>query len=156
MKGQKPDGASRSLATPTDLPASGVSPERRRNMQAVRNGDTKPEIAVRKLLHHLGYRFRLRRSDLPGKPDIVLPRHRLTVFVHGCFWHRHDCKRATIPKTRTEFWEAKLSANAARDARVMEALHELGWRTVVIWECEIGNHELISDRITAALASGIR
>lgn len=131
-----------------------VSPERRRNMQAVRSGDTKPEIAVRKLLHRLGYRFRLRRSDLPGKPDIVLPRHRLAVFVHGCFWHRHDCKRATMPKTRTEFWEAKLSANAARDARVMKALHELGWRTVVIWECETGDHRLISHRITAAIASG--
>ncbi|MFN7009308.1 MAG: very short patch repair endonuclease [Allorhizobium sp.] len=123
-------------------------------MQAVRSGDTKPEIAVRKLLHRLGYRFRLRRSDLPGKPDIVLPRHRLAVFVHGCFWHRHDCKRATMPKTRTEFWEAKLSANAARDARVMKALHELGWRTVVIWECETGDHRLISHRITAAIASG--
>jgi DNA mismatch endonuclease (patch repair protein) len=132
-----------------------VSAERRRNMQAVRSGDTKPEIAVRKLLHRLGYRFRLRRSDLPGKPDIVLPRHRLAVFVHGCFWHRHDCKRATLPKTRTEFWEGKLSANAARDARVMDALHELGWLTVVVWECEIGDHQLISHRITAALASGI-
>lgn len=131
-----------------------VSPERRRNMQAVRSSDTKPEIAVRKLLHRLGYRFRLRRSDLPGKPDIVLPRHRLAVFVHGCFWHRHDCKRATMPKTRTEFWEAKLSANVARDARVMKALHEFGWRTVVIWECEIGDHQLISHRIIAALASG--
>lgn len=123
-------------------------------MQAIRSGDTKPEIAVRKLLHRLGYRFRLRRPDLPGKPDIVLPGHRLAVFVHGCFWHRHDCKQATMPKTRTEFWEAKLSANAARDARVMKALHELGWRTVVIWECETSDHQLISHRITAALASG--
>ncbi|NBB47088.1 DNA mismatch endonuclease Vsr [Rhizobium sp. CRIBSB] len=131
-----------------------VSAERRRNMQAVRSGDTKPEIAVRKLLHRLGYRFRLRRSDLPGKPDIVLPRHRLAVFVHGCFWHRHVCKRATSPKTRTAFWEAKLSANVARDARVMDALHELEWKTVVVWECEIGDHQLISHRITVALASG--
>lgn len=130
-----------------------VSAERRRNMQAVRSRDTKPEIAVRKLLHRLGYRFRLRRSDLPGKPDIVLPRHRLAVFVHGCFWHRHDCKRAALPKTRAEFWEAKLSANAARDERVIGALHEIGWRTVVIWGCEIDDHQLISHRITTAVAS---
>ena len=122
-------------------------------MRAVRDRNTKPEIAVRKLLHRLGYRFRIRRSNLPGKPDIVLPRFKLAVFVHGCFWHRHDCKRATIPKTRTEFWEAKLSANAARDARVIEALTELGWRSVVIWECEIRDHDLIAERIAAEIAS---
>ncbi|MCZ4074952.1 very short patch repair endonuclease [Agrobacterium sp. LMR679] len=131
-----------------------VSQQRRRNMQAVRSRDTKPEIAVRKLLHRLGYRFRLQRSDLPGKPDIVLPRHRLAVFVHGCFWHRHNCKRATMPKTRTTFWEAKLSANVDRDARAMAALGKLGWRTVVIWECEIGDHQLLSDRINIALEPG--
>lgn len=154
MKGQKSDSPSRSLAKATDFLTIGVSPERRRNMQAVRSSDTKPEMAVRKLLHRLGYRFRLRRSDLPGKPDIVLPRYRLAVFVHGCFWHRHNCRRATTPKTRTEFWEAKLSKNVARDARVMDALHELGWLTVVIWQCEIRDHQLISDRIAAALNSG--
>ncbi|UEM23988.1 very short patch repair endonuclease [Skermanella mucosa] len=135
------------------LSGAEVSAERSRNMRAVRSGDTKPEIAVRKLLHRLGYRFRLRRADLPGKPDIVLPRYKLVVFVHGCFWHRHDCKRATIPKTRTDFWETKLSANAARDARVLKSLQELGWRSVVIWECETRDHDLIAGRIADALTS---
>lgn len=149
---QKPE---RSEETPTVSTLSGteVSLERSRNMRAVRSGDTKPEIAVRKLLHRLGYRFRLRQANLPGKPDIVLPRHNLVVFVHGCFWHRHDCKRATVPKTRTEFWETKLSANAARDARVLESLQKLGWRSVVIWGCETCNHDLIISRISAALTS---
>jgi DNA mismatch endonuclease (patch repair protein) len=122
-------------------------------MQAVRTSDTKPEIAVRKQLHRLGYRFRLHRSDLPGRPDVVLPRYMLAVFVHGCFWHRHDCKRATIPKTRVEFWEAKLAANAERDARVIDELSKMGWRTAVIWECEIRSPEAIEARIHEAIES---
>lgn len=122
-------------------------------MQAVRGSDTKPELAVRKLLHRFGYRFRLRRSDLPGKPDLVLPRYKLAIFVHGCFWHRHDCKRATMPKTRIEFWEAKLLANVERDAQVIQALADLGWRSVVIWECEIRRPEAIVARMAEATSS---
>lgn len=131
-----------------------VSPQRSRNMRAVRSRDTKPELAVRRLLHRLGYRFRLRRTDLPGTPDLVLPRFKLAVFVHGCFWHRHDCKRGTIPKTRAAFWEAKLSANAERDARVIKALEELGWRSLVIWECEIRSSDVIAARMAAATENG--
>lgn len=131
-----------------------VSSQRSRNMRAVRGADTKPEIEVRRLLHRLGYRFRLRRADLPGKPDIVLPRHKTVVFVHGCFWHRHDCKRATIPKTRTEFWTSKLSANAERDARVIHKLKTMGWRVAVIWECETKDiaklERLLADRFGLA------
>lgn len=152
MKEQKPE-VSEQTSPKSNLSGTEISAERSRNMRAVRSGDTKPEITVRKLLHRLGYRFRLRQANLPGKPDIVLPRHKLVVFVHGCFWHRHNCKRATIPKTRTDFWETKLSANAARDARVLEALQELGWRSVVIWECETRDHDLIAARIAAALTS---
>lgn len=113
-----------------------VSPQRSSNMRAVRSGDTKPELMVRKLLHAMGFRFRLRRVDLPGKPDIVLPRYQTVVFVHGCFWHRHTCKRASMPKTRTEFWEAKLAGNVVRDRRVADELRALGWQVVVVWECE--------------------
>ncbi|MBY5473593.1 DNA mismatch endonuclease Vsr [Rhizobium leguminosarum] len=127
-----------------------VSERRSRNMRAVRGNNTKPEIAVRKLLHSLGYRFRLQRADLPGKPDIVLPRHKLVVFVHGCFWHRHDCKRASMPKTRTEFWKKKLSANVERDVRVVRELAALGWKVVVIWECEVASLDLVGARVVEA------
>lgn len=98
--------------------------------------DTKPEIAVRKLLHAMGYRFRLHRRDLPGTPDIVLPKYRLALFVHGCFWHRHPgCRFATWPKTRREFWRSKFAANVERDKRVQQELHDAGWRVETIWEC---------------------
>jgi DNA mismatch endonuclease (patch repair protein) len=96
-----------------------------------------PEMAVRRALHAAGFRFRLHHRDLPGTPDIVLPRHRAVIFVHGCFWHRHaGCRRTTTPKTRAEFWQAKFDANQARDARTCGDLREAGWTVVVIWECE--------------------
>lgn len=114
-----------------------VSPERRRNMAAVRNADTSPELRVRKFLHAAGYRFRLHRGDLPGTPDIVMPGRKLAVFVHGCFWHRHEgCPRATMPKTRVSFWRAKFKANVRRDKSSRAALEALGWRLVVVWECQ--------------------
>lgn len=114
--------------------------ERSRLMGRVRQHDTGPELAVRSTLHRLGFRFTVRgprNRQLPGRPDIVLPRYRVVVFVHGCFWHRHPgCVKTTTPKTRTEFWEAKFSANMARDQRVTSALEVLGWRVLIVWECD--------------------
>jgi DNA mismatch endonuclease (patch repair protein) len=106
-------------------------------MRAVHSENTKPELAVRRLLHRLGHRFRLHRRDLPGKPDVVLPRHRLAIFVHGCFWHRHPgCAKATTPKSRMDFWNAKFDANVARDGRVGQELAAKGWRVMIVWGCE--------------------
>lgn len=129
-----------------------VSARRSANMRAVRSWNTRPELAVRTLLHGAGYRFRLRRADLPGKPDIVLPRYRTVVFVHGCFWHRHTCKRATSPKTRVEFWQAKFAGNVERDRQTTVALDALGWKVVVIWECEIRHPEVVLNRVAEAVA----
>ena len=107
-------------------------------MSAVKGKDTKPELLVRKLLHALGYRFRIQRKGLPGRPDIVLPRYKTAIFVNGCFWHRHEgCKYASTPSTNSEFWEKKFTANVERDARNYAALKEQGWNVIVIWECEI-------------------
>lgn len=115
-----------------------LTPEARSaNMARIRSKDTVPENAVRKALHAAGFRFRLHRRDLPGRPDIVLPRYRTVVMVHGCFWHRHErCKKATSPGTRPDFWQAKFTANVERDRRNIAALEALGWKVVVIWECE--------------------
>jgi DNA mismatch endonuclease (patch repair protein) len=110
---------------------------RSRNMAAVRARDTKPELMIRKALHASGLRYRLNVPDLPGKPDIVLPRHRAVVFVHGCFWHRHECDLFRWPKSQAEFWRDKLSANVARDMKAAEALEKAGWRQAVIWECAL-------------------
>ena len=109
-------------------------------MAAIKSKDTKPEIAVRKLLHSLGYRFRLHRKDLPGSPDIVLPKYKTVIFVHGCFWHRHEgCKYATNPKTRESFWNKKFEDNKKRDLEIKEKIKDIGWKSVIIWECEIKN-----------------
>jgi len=106
-------------------------------MRAVKRAHTRPEIVVRRALHALGLRFRLHRRDLPGSPDIVLPRFRTVVFVHGCFWHRHlGCRYASVPKSRQEYWLPKFKANVERDAKKEAQLCELGWRVLVIWECE--------------------
>ncbi len=115
-----------------------LSRERRsENMSRIRSRDTRPELAVRRAAHALGLRFRLHRRDLPGRPDLVFPRYRLAVFIHGCFWHRHQgCPNCTSPKTRPDFWQAKFEANVARDRRVAEELGRLGWSATVIWECE--------------------
>ena len=107
-------------------------------MSGIRGRDTKPELRVRRHLHARGLRFRLHVRDLPGRPDIILPRHRAVVFVHGCFWHRHEgCRYAYRPKSRQEFWETKLNGNAERDARDQQRLRDLGWRVFVIWECDM-------------------
>lgn len=115
-----------------------ISPEvRSRLMSKIGSKDTKPELAVRSLLHRLGYRFRIHRKDLPGTPDLVLPRHGLAIFVHGCFWHGHGCKVDKMPKSRTDYWGPKIEANKARDARKAGRLRRLGWRVTTVWECEL-------------------
>jgi DNA mismatch endonuclease (patch repair protein) len=114
-----------------------VSPAvRSRMMSGIRGKNTLPERAVRSVAHSLGLRFRLHRSDLPGKPDLIFPKYRTALFVHGCFWHRHSCKLAATPKTRPEFWAMKFHDNVQRDARNRNQLEALGWRVVEIWECE--------------------
>jgi DNA mismatch endonuclease (patch repair protein) len=118
-----------------------MSPDQRSAlMSRIRRKDTGPEVAVRRLAHALGCRFRLHRRDLPGTPDLVFPRLRKVLFVHGCFWHSHQnpgCRNGVLPKTRREWWQTKLSANVARDARNMELLSAEGWEVLVLWECEI-------------------
>ncbi len=112
--------------------------ERSVRMSRIRGKDTKPELSLRKVLHGLGFRYRLHVADLPGKPDLVFPRYKTVVFVHGCFWHRHPgCKIATTPKTNTEFWIEKFEKNKERDVRARKALEEAGWSTLVVWECEL-------------------
>lgn len=107
-------------------------------MRAIRKKNTKPELVVRRRLHALGFRFRLHRRDLPGTPDIVLPRHRVVIQVHGCFWHQHPgCRHATTPRTRQDYWLPKLERNVARDHTSTEALQALGWRVMTLWECEL-------------------
>lgn len=137
-----------------------VSPEKRSSMMSgIRGKDTKPEIIVRRLLHRLGYRFRLHRKDLPGKPDIVLSKWRTVIFVNGCYWHGHeDCHLFRLPKTRTEFWEAKISGNRSRDQRNHFALQNTKWKVVIIWECAVSKKLRLSDEqlanaISTALAS---
>ena len=111
---------------------------RSRMMSGIRGRNTSPELTVRKHLHRLGFRYRLHVRGLPGVPDIVLPRHHATIFVHGCFWHRHrDCKFATMPSSRRSFWKNKLEGNAKRDRRNVASLRRNGWRVYVVWECRL-------------------
>lgn len=121
--------------------------QRSRNMARVKNKNTTPELKVRKLLHKFGFRFRLHRKDLPGNPDIVLPRHHKIIFVHGCFWHGHDCPRGKRPATREEFWDRKLDANIERDKFNQNALEELGWNIMVLWECEIKDTKELTKKL---------
>jgi DNA mismatch endonuclease (patch repair protein) len=109
-------------------------------MQRIRKTDTKPEMVVRRLVHGMGYRYRLHQSKLPGCPDIVLPRLRKVILVHGCFWHRHDCADGRkLPRSKPEYWGPKLERNRRRDQASLARLRELGWRALVVWECEISN-----------------
>ena len=119
--------------------ADKLSPEKRSwNMSRIKGKDTKPEIAVRKYLFRKGFRFRKNDKRYPGKPDIVLPKYHTVIFIHGCFWHHHvGCKQATMPKTRTEFWEKKFEQNTDNDARHKRQLEEMGFKVITIWECEI-------------------
>ena len=126
-----------------------ISKERRSaNMRAVRSQDTKPEIRVRQIVHRLGYRFRLHRRDLPGKPDLAFPSRKMAIFVHGCFWHQHKgCRRGSMPQTNTEFWRSKLERNVFRDSKQLENLKTNGWRSLVIWECETKDEKRVVARI---------
>ncbi|WP_089923294.1 very short patch repair endonuclease [Caulobacter sp. UNC279MFTsu5.1] len=127
-----------------------IDPKRSLQMSRIRSADTKPEILVRRAIHARGFRFRLQRRDLPGRPDIVLPRHRLAIFVHGCFWHQHQgCKLASTPKTRQDYWEPKLAGNVERDARAVGALEAMGWRVQVIWECDTRKPDRLAARLDA-------
>lgn len=135
--------------------ADRISKERRSwNMSRIKGKDTKPEIAVRKILHQMGYRFRIHRIDLPGKPDIVLPKFKTIIFVHGCFWHRHPmCKYAYTPKTRVDFWNVKFAENVKRDKMNRAELKKLGWRVGIIWECETTDQNLLISRIRDIMTS---
>lgn len=123
--------------------------QRSYNMSRIRSKNTKPELLVRSMLHRLGYRFTVngpKNKQLPGKPDIVLPKYRTVIFVHGCFWHTHEgCKNYRLPKTRTEWWQAKLEGNAARDARRQAELRKMGWKVLVVWECELKGHANLAE-----------
>lgn len=124
------------------------SEHRSRIMSMIKGKNTKPEMIVRSVCHELGLRFRLHRKDLPGKPDLVFPKHRLCIFVHGCFWHRHpDCKYAYTPKSRIEFWLPKLDKNVERDLHAQKTLLSLGWRVLVIWECDTKNRDFLRKEI---------
>ena len=113
------------------------SRERSAIMAKVKSRDTRPELEVRRALHRAGHRFRLHRADLPGCPDLLFPRHRVALFVHGCFWHWHGCKRSRMPKSNTDYWTTKIERNTKRDAQARSDLDNLGWKWRVIWECEI-------------------
>lgn len=133
-----------------------VGRQRRSELMAnVRGRDTAPELAVRRIAHRMGLRFRLHRNDLPGRPDLVFPKHRLAVFVHGCFWHRHEgCRHASTPKSRVAFWTEKFAANVVRDARQEAALRALGWRVLVIWQCESRDEAAVERRLAASIDPG--
>ena len=121
-------------------------------MAGIRGRNTEPELLVRRLAHKLGFRFRLHRKDLPGSPDLVFSRHRVAVFVHGCFWHRHrGCRYAYTPKSRVVFWKGKFAQNTARDRRAEEALRNLGWRVLVIWECETKCEQSVRQHLEGSL-----
>ena len=132
-----------------------ISAERRSwNMSRIKGRDTRPEMRLRSLLHRAGFRFRLHARDLPGKPDIVLPKYHTVIFVHGCFWHRHEgCRNATTPSTRAEFWQAKFDGNVERDNRNRVALETASWTVMTVWECEL---KADADRIVQQLSTEMR
>ena len=125
-----------------------IDPERRsRNMARIKGRDTKPELRLRSALHRMGLRFRVCRKDLPGKPDVVFPKHRLAVQVRGCFWHQHQgCRAGRLPASNLDYWRPKLEGNVRRDAEKDEALKALGWRVLVVWECELKSDEGVLQR----------
>jgi DNA mismatch endonuclease (patch repair protein) len=130
---------------------------RSRIMARVRSKNSSPEMFVRRLLHRAGYRYRLHRKGLPGTPDLVFPGRKKVIFVHGCFWHRHEgCALARLPKSRSEFWMCKLEANRSRDRASEAKLHELGWETMTVWECELRDEAVLLDRLRRFLESRAR
>jgi len=123
-------------------------------MAKVRSKDTKPELVVRRLVHGMGYRYGLHSNKLPGSPDLVFPKYKKVIFIHGCFWHRHsdvNCKLARLPKSRIEFWTEKLEGNKTRDFAKQKELHALGWKHLVIWECQLANKNLLKSKIKTFL-----
>jgi DNA mismatch endonuclease (patch repair protein) len=128
--------------------------ERSRIMAKVRGENTSPERLVRSLIHKMGYRFRLNVKDLPGKPDIVLKKHKKVIFVHGCFWHQHEgCPHAARPSSNTEYWNKKLDRNMLRDRENMHKLEYLGWNVLIVWECETRDREKLIDKLKVFLTS---
>ena len=123
--------------------------QRSRIMRSVKTADTGPELIVRRVLHAMGYRYRLHRKDLPGRPDIVLASRRKVIYVHGCFWHGHGCAKGQLPKSRTEYWQPKIEGNQARDAACTESLTRSGWAVLTVWQCELGNLADLSERLRA-------
>lgn len=123
--------------------------ERSALMARIHSKDTQPELAVRSILHHLGFRFRLHRKDLPGKPDIVLPRYRKIILVQGCFWHGHFCTLASKPKSNQEYWRKKIKANRSRDRRVKRELIKQGWAVLELWECEVRKEIGLAEKLEA-------
>ena len=122
--------------------------ERSKRMSLIRGKDSSPELKLRRLVHGMGFRYRLHVKDLPGKPDLVFPSRRAVIFMHGCFWHRHPgCKLARMPKSKLDFWRPKLEGNRERDLRNQEMLKKLGWHVLVIWECEMENIEKVSNKV---------
>jgi DNA mismatch endonuclease (patch repair protein) len=129
-----------------------TSEARKRIMRSIRSKNTRPELTVRRMLHRLGYRFRLHRPDLPGSPDLVFPARRKVIFVNGCFWHFHSkCPAGRIPRSRVDFWKSKLSKTRARDKRNLRALKALGWDVEVVWECELDDTKNLSSRLVGFL-----
>jgi DNA mismatch endonuclease, patch repair protein len=120
-------------------------------MAAVRSKDTKPELFVRRLVHSMGYRYRLHRSDLPGKPDVVFPGRKKVIFINGCFWHQHGCPLSHLPKSNSSYWTPKLKRNRKRDIEHLKALRAEGWECLVLWECELGNPRRLPRRISKFL-----
>jgi DNA mismatch endonuclease (patch repair protein) len=128
--------------------------QRQLNMSRIRSKDTAPEWTVRRLLHRRGFRYRLHRRDLPGNPDIVLPRYRTALLVNGCFWHGHSCPRFRLPSTRPNFWLAKIDSNRRRDAVALTALHAQGWRTLRVWECALKGRGRLGIDTLASMITG--
>ena len=124
---------------------------RSRLMSAVRQRDTKPEMVVRRMVHGMGYRYRLHVAELPGSPDLVFPRLKKVIFVHGCFWHRHRCKKATTPATRTEFWMDKFEKNKKRDRKNVQRLRQMGWQVLVVWECQTKRTDWLREKLSTFL-----
>lgn len=124
-------------------------------MRAVKSRDTKPEMLVRRTVHGMGYRYRLHRKDLPGKPDLVFPKHRKAIFVHGCFWHGHDCSRgARIPKSNRSYWQKKIGRNKDRDAKSLSEMARQGWSVLTVWECQMRDEPALHSRLRRFLETG--
>ncbi|MGO4334915.1 very short patch repair endonuclease [Labrys sp. KB_33_2] len=128
--------------------------QRRRIMQSVKTKNTGPEMVVRRAAHALGFRYRLHRKDLPGTPDLVFPSLRKAIFVHGCFWHGHDCKKGRLPKSRLSYWAPKIERNMERDANAVNALVENGWQVLTLWQCQTTDAEVLEESLKGFLRPG--